>query len=76
MRVRIEFIGLWTDGAAPALEKKETGDLFDMNAKQLTDSLDRFGQMLPHIVAGVRPSDAQWKPADGACEVSTFATGF
>src|SRR4051812_24153290 len=40
-----------------------------MNANQLVDALDRFGGVLPAVVAGISIEDARWKPADGAWSI-------
>lgn len=36
-----------------------------MDASKLIASLERFGRMLPAVVAGISPDDGRWKPADG-----------
>jgi hypothetical protein len=40
-----------------------------MNASGLIASLERFGETLPKVVAGVSSSDARWKPQGGAWSI-------
>lgn len=40
-----------------------------MNAEKLIASLERFGQMLPAIVAAISEEDSRWKPPDGAWSI-------
>jgi len=40
-----------------------------MNFPKLIHSLDRFGRILPAIVADVDDADARWKPANGAWSI-------
>ena len=40
-----------------------------MNVENLIQSLDRFGSMLPEVVRDVSPTNARWKPPDGAWSI-------
>lgn len=40
-----------------------------MNVTELIDSLERFRNLIPHVVAEVSPNDARWKPADGGWSI-------
>ncbi len=40
-----------------------------MRAERLIDRLDRFGAILPAVVADVPDEDARWKPPDGAWSI-------
>lgn len=44
-----------------------------MNAERLIVSLDRFGRVLPAVVADVSAEDARWKPAGGAWSILEVA---
>ena len=45
-----------------------------MNANALIDSLAGFAEILPAAVKGVSPSDARWKPDDGAWSILEIVT--
>jgi len=36
---------------------------------RLVDQLERFGALLPHVVNGISPEDAKWRPQDGGWSI-------
>ena len=40
-----------------------------MDFPKLIDSLERFGTLLPVVIADVRPADARWRPESGGWSV-------
>ena len=55
----------WTDGTEVWLTFPTSAKEAGVNLQKLIDSLERFGNALPMMVAGLSQQDAAWKPSTG-----------